>query len=891
MSWIDGLKQRLRMTLRRRVVERELSEELRYHRERDAEQDSTRGVPAGDVRRAGALRFGGEDVVREAVRDEWTWSPLRGLDQDVRQGVRRLAQHPGFAIVALATLALGIGANAVIFSLVRSVLLEPLPYGAADRIVHIWDRAAGLSEDTWLSDRELLEYRAATRGFAALASYTDFQANLTEGEEPERVRAGAVTANLFDVLGVVPSHGRVFAEAEDVPGNGVVVIGHELWQRRLGGAASVLGRSIRVNGQPRTVIGIMPASFRLPLDYREARPTELWIPAAIDATQELSWGNRSNYIVGLLAAGVTAAQADEEIDAAMRTWCAAGILDNECVNDGGNRDAVPLNALLFRGVRPALLLLFGAVVLVLLIACANVAHLLLARADARRREVATQAALGASRLRIARQLLVESGVLAVAGAAAGVACAWVGLRVALAVTPVQVIRARAVELDGAVIGFTAFLALATTLLAGAAPALQLARVDVAQVLRGGRGDASPIRRGVRRGLVVLETALSVILVMGAVLLARTFAELRRIDLGYETEQRLTMRVVLPATDYPEGAQVAAFFERLLDRVRALPGVESAAAGRILPLSGTIGDWSITLEHRTTLPGENPNGDWQVVTPGYFETLGMHRVAGRFLTPADGVGGRMVAVVNETMADRYWRGRDPVGQRFHLGTGDQPWIEIVGVARDVRHNAVVEDQRAEMFLPHAQFGRATGGGTPPRGMSLVLHTRGEPLALAGAVREQVRALDASLPVSEIRTMDDIAAGAVAQPRFTSMLFGAFGALSLGLAAIGLYGVISYMAARRTRELGIRLALGARGRSVEAMVVREGVNLALAGVALGVLGALWATRYLASQLYGVEALDPATFVTVPLVLLGVAATASYLPARRAARISPTVALRTE
>jgi putative ABC transport system permease protein len=891
MSWIDGVRQRLRMVLRRRQVERELAEELRFHHDRDAEQDMARGVAGPEVRRTGALRFGGEDVVREAVRDEWTWAPFRGFGQDVRQGVRRLVQRPGFAIVALSTLALGIGANAAIFSLVRSVLLEPLPYGAADRIVHVWDRAAGLTEDTWLSQRELLEYRAATRGFEALAGYTDFLANLTDGEEPERVRAGSVTANLVDVLGGAPAHGRVFTVAEDVPGNSVVVIGHALWQRRLGGSASVLGQTIRVNGEPRTVIGIMPASFRLPLDYREDRPTELWIPDAIDATQELSWGNRSYYLAGLLAPGVTVAQADAELDAAMRAWCAAGILDNECVNDGGNRDAVPLQALLFRGVRPALLLLFGAVALVLLIACANVAHLLLARADSRRREVATQAALGASRFRIARQLLIESGVLAVIGGAAGVACAWVGLRVALAVTPVQVIRARTVELDATVIGFTALLALATTLLAGAAPALQLARVDVAQALRGGRGDASPMRRGVRRGLVVLETALAVVLVVGAVLLARTFAELRRIDLGYDTDRRLTMRVVVPASDYPDGAQVAAFFAGLLDRVRALPGVESAAAARIVPLTGTIGDWTITLEQRETRPGENPNGDWQVVTPGYFETLGMTLVAGRFLTPADDGDGRMVAVVNETMAARYWPNTDAVGQRFHLGTLDQPWIEIVGVARDVRHNAVVEDQRAEMYLPHAQFGRATGGGTPPRGMSLVVRTRGEPLALVAAVREQVRALDPSLPVSEVRTLDEIAAGAVAQPRFTSMLFGVFGALSLGLAAIGLYGVIAYTAARRTREMGIRIALGARGRSVEGLVVREGVALALAGAGLGVLGALWATRFLAGQLYGVDPLDPVTFVAVPLVLLAVAATASYLPARRAARISPIVALRTE
>ncbi|MGH7507335.1 MAG: FtsX-like permease family protein, partial [Longimicrobiales bacterium] len=524
------------------------------------------------------------------------------------------------------------------------------------------------------------------------------------------------------------------------------------------------------------------------------------------------------------------------------------------------------------------------------IACANVAHLQLARSDARRREVATQVALGASRSRIVRQLLVESGLLAALGAMAGVGLAWIGLRAALALTPVQVIRSRSVELDPTVLAFTALLALMTTVLAGVAPALQLARVDAARTLSGGRGDISVMRRRIRRGLVVFETALSVVLVISAALLARSFAQLRRVDLGYTTAERLTLRLAVPEADYPDGAQVAAFYDRLLGHVRGLPGVEAAAAARILPLNGTIGDWSITLEYRPRRPGENPNGDWQVVTPGYFETIGMSLVAGRFLTSADGIDGRMVAVINETMAARYWPGRNALGQRFHLGTRDQPWIEIVGIARDVRHNAVIEDPRAEMYLPHAQFGRATGG-SPPRGMSLVIRAAGDPLALVPAVREQVRLLDPRLPLSEIRTMDDVAADALAQPRFTSTLIAVFAMLSLALAGIGLYGVLSFTAARRTREIGIRMALGANRGSVAGLVMGEGVALAGAGAVIGLLAAVWATRFLDSQLYGVSPLDPLTFAIVPVVLIGVAAVASYLPARRAARVSPVVALRTE
>jgi predicted permease len=352
-----------------------------------------------------------------------------------------------------------------------------------------------------------------------------------------------------------------------------------------------------------------------------------------------------------------------------------------------------------------------------------------------------------------------------------------------------------------------------------------------------------------------------------------------------------MQLALPAADYADGALVAGFYEQLLDRVRALPGVDAAAAARILPLTSTIGDWSITLEHRESRPGENPNGDWQVVTPGYFETMGLALVRGRFLTAADDGDGRMVAVINETMAERYWPDRNALGQRFHLGTLDQPWIEIVGIARDVRHNAVVEEPRAEMYLPHVQFGRATGGGMPPRAMSLVVRTAGDPLALLPPVREQIRALDPRLPVSDVRTFDDVTSTALAQPRFTSTLIALFAALSLLLAGIGLYGVLSFAAARRTREIGIRMALGARRGSVAGLVLGEGVGLAAAGAAIGLIAAAASTRLIAGQLYGVAPLDPVTFAAVPLILIAVAALASYLPARRATRVNPLVALRTE
>ncbi len=807
------------------------------------------------------------------------------LLQDLRHGLRKLLRRRGFTAIAVLTLALGIGANTAIFSLVRDILIEPLPYESPERLVMVWQRTAP-SDVTWLSEREVLEYRAATRSFEHVAAYTDFAANLTEGTEPERVLGAAVTGNVFDALGGSPALGRALTAEDDAPGqDGVVVVGWHLWQRRWGGEPDLVGRTIRVNGVPRLVLGVMPPDFRLPLDYREERPTELWIPAAIDPAQDLPWGDRSYHIVARLRSGVSPAVADADLAAAMRGWCEAGFLDDECAQTP--RQAVPLDELILGGVRPPLLVLFGAVALVLLIACANVANLLLARSDARRREIATQAAIGAARGRLARQLLTETGLIAGAGAILGVALGWGGLRALLTMMPVSVIRMRGVGLDPTVLAFTAFLAVATTLLAGLAPALELSRADLASLAgAGGRADAAPTRRRVRRGLVVAETALAVVLVIGAGLLARSFIALRAVELGYDTADRLTLRTTLPGTDYPDAAGVVGFYEQHIAGIDGLPGVRSAGAARRLPLTSTIGDWSITVEGRPDLADQNPNGDWQVVTPGYFETMGMTLVDGRFLTDADRGDGVPVALVNGTMAARYWPG-GALGQRFHLGTLDQPWITIVGVTRNVRHNAVIEEPRAEMYIPHAQFPLQTGYA--PSGMTIVVWTAGSPAALTAAVREQIRALDPTLPVAEVRTMDAVAGNALAQQRFSAALLGLFATLAMVLAAIGLYGVISYAVARRTHELGIRVALGATRAAVVRLVLREGAAMVEAGVALGLLGAMALTRLLAGQLYVVAPVDPLTFTAVPAALALVALLATFLPARHAARVSPMEALR--
>lgn len=803
--------------------------------------------------------------------------------REIRYAARRLVRRPAFASVAILTLALGIGANTAVFSLVESVLLEPLPYSNPDRLVVVWQRGAQ-SDVTWLSAREVLEYRTATRSFAEIAAYTAIAASLTEGAEPERVRAAAVTPNLFAALGVRALHGRGLAAQPANAADDEVVIGWGLWQRRWGGAPDLVNGTIRVNGTPRRVVGIMPPDFRLPLDYREERATELWIPAAIDPAANLPWGDRSYHIVARLAPGVTLARADADVDAAMRGWCDAGLLGNECETPA-MRDAVPVDELVTGRLRPALLLLFGAVGLILLLACANVANLLLAHGDARRRELAIRTALGARQREIVGQLLTESALIAFAGAALGVALAALGLRALVAATPIHLIRARGVDLDPAVLAFTALLAIAATLLAGLVPALQLARPDL-RALPGTRGDAAPVRRGLRRALVMLQTAIAVVLVIGAVLLTRSFVALRAIDLGFDTDHRLTIRLALPVASYGEPSSVPAFYAQLIERIEALPGVRSAAAARILPLTGTIGDWSITIEGQPRSPRENPNGDWQVITPGYFETMGMTLVAGRFPNDADHAGATPVAVVNETMARRYWPD-GALGKRFHLGTLNQPWLTIIGITRDVRHNAVVEEPRAEMYLLHSQY--AAHIGAPSRGMTLVVHTSRDAAALTAAVRGGVRALDPTLPVSDVRTFDEIARTALAPQRFSAGLFALFAGIALLVATVGLYGVVSYMAARRTREMGIRMALGATRASVSRLVLGEGALTAGLGIIGGVAVALLLSRLIASQLYGVTPLDPLTFVTVPVLLILVALLAAYLPARRAASVSPAIAMR--
>ena len=793
-------------------------------------------------------------------------------------------------LLALLTLALGIGANTAIFSLVSTVLLRPLPYGEPERLVVIWKPGEEQSV-THISAQEGYSYARDAETFERIGYYTDGNLHLTGGAEPERVRGAYTTAGVFEALRVPAEVGRTIGPADDIPGaNQAVLLGYGLWQRRFGGDPGIVGQTIQVNGQGRTVIGVMPSWFRLPLDYGEELPTELWLPAGLDPASLGGWGSRSYIAFGRLKPGVTPERATAELDQIAEGWLDAGYMQRQR-EFTLHREAMPMQQFLTGGVKTTLLVLFGAVGFVLLIACVNVANLLLAKADSRRREIAVRSALGASRTRVVGQLLTESAVLSTTGAVLGLAVAVAGMKLLEWLRPAGLPRIDEVGLSIPALAFTAGLALLTGVLFGLAPALQLSHTDLTGVLKeGGRGGtAGRARQRFRRGLVVLEMAFSVVLVVGAGLLIRSFIALNQVDLGFDDRNILTLRTSLPSATYAADGDVIAFYQRVLDQIEQQPGVEQAAAVRILPLSGHIGDWSITIEGKPTQPGENPNGDWQVVTPGYFETMGIRLAKGRTFTEQDRADAPLVAIINQTMADRYWPGEEVLGKRFSLGAQQPAMVTIVGVTQAVRHEAVLETPRQEMYLVHSQFPREVQFA--PRGMTLVIKTASDPRAMAGPVREIIRQIDPNLPVAEVRSLSQVTSDALSQPRFTALLLGIFAAVALVLAAVGIYGTISLLVAQRAHEIGIRMALGANRASILGMILSQGMGLAAAGVAAGLAAAALLTRVMERLIYGVGRLDPVTFGLVPLVLGAVALAACATPARRAAALDPVETLRRE
>jgi putative ABC transport system permease protein len=801
---------------------------------------------------------------------------MRSLLQDVRYAVRRLLKSPGFALVAVGALTLGIGANTAIFSVVNSVLLRPLPYPEPEQLVQVWESRPRMNMPrSEVAPHEFLAWAERSQSFRQLAANDLTEYNLTGRGEPERVTGALVTAGYFPLFGVSPAQGRTFLAEEDQPGkDNVVVLGHELWRSRFNSDPSVVGQSVSLDGVPCTVVGVMPRGFRLPDGAGLARPIAFTVEDRAKA------GSHFLNVYGRLKEGVALAQAGGE----MATVAGRVEQDFGDVNAGHRVVLVPLHEQVVGGARTALLVLLGAVGLVLLIACANVANLLLARAAGRRREVAVRAALGASRWRIVRQLLAESVLLSALGGAAGLLLAVWGVDLLVSLDPTGVQRAGEVTLDWRVLGFTFGLSLLTGLLFGLAPALQASKADFNESLKEGGRSAQGLGRSRLRGaLVVSEVALTLVLLVGAGLLVKSFRQLLAVDSGLDPHGVLTLDVSLPQAKYAERQQITSFYERLIEQAAALPGVEAAGAVSVLPLAGNDNSNFVQIEGRPPQPaGQALRAGRRNVSADYFRALGIPVKRGRAFNASDAKDAPPVVVINESLARSFFAGEDAVGKRIRTGE-KSPWVEVVGVVGDVRHRGLDVETRPEMFFPHLQ--------TPSRQMTLVVRAAGDPAALAGPLRVRVRELDRDQPVGNVKTMETWVAESVASRRFSVLLLGVFACVAAGLAALGLYGVVSYSVAQRTHEIGLRVALGARPRDVLRLVIRQGMTLTLLGTAVGLLAALALTRVMSGLLFGVGATDLATFVAVPLMLLTVALLACYLPARRATKVDPMVALRHE
>jgi putative ABC transport system permease protein len=791
---------------------------------------------------------------------------------DLRFALRALRRHPAFTAMVVLTLALGIGANTAIFSVVNGVLLRALPYPDPDRLVIVFGKYEAFGH-TGVSLPDYLDWRAGSADVAELAAVTTTSLNLTGSGVPERTAGAVATSNFFRTLGLAPTLGRGFTpEEERGSAPKVVVLGHDFWRRQYAGDPAVLGRTVTLNGTVRTVVGVAPAGLAYP------EGIDVWLPLRTDTTLN----RRAEFleVIGRVKPGVTLERARQRI-----VDVNAGLQQQYPeTNATFLSDVVSMKEEMVGSARPAILVFMGAVGLVLLVACANVANLLLARAASREREVAIRVALGANRRRVFAQLLAESLVLALAGGAGGLLLADLGVRALKASEFDAVPRLGDVGIDARVLGFTIVLSLATGVLFGLAPALRLAREDLQDALRGGgRSMTGAARERRTRGALVLsEVALAVVLLVGAGLLLRSFEQMQGIKPGFDADRVMTMRVALPVAIYQRDDQVRTFWSSLLARVQTLPGVRSAGLSNTVPMAG-VGYASFSIEGVPDAP-EGVMQDVQpyAVTPEYFRTMGVTLARGRLLEPRDVTGGQMVAVVNQEMVRKFYGGRDPIGSRVTLGDTTQ-YMTVVGVVNDVRQEGLTAAPYSQIYWPLDQDVR--------RSIVVVVRTAGDPTSVVGGVRAAVRDLDPQLPVYDVRTMEERVATTIARPRVTAVLVGVFAATALLLAAIGIYGVVSYTVAQRTRELGVRMALGAPAAGVLRLVVGQGMLPAVGGVVVGLAGAWAAARVLGSLLYGVSASDPWTFAGVALFLLMVALVATWLPARRATRVDPVIALRAE
>ncbi len=811
---------------------------------------------------------------------------MEALWQDLKYGARMLAKSPGFTLVAVIALGLGIGANTAIFSVVNAVLIRSLPFRNPDRLVMVWEnnRPRGRDQNV-ISPANYQDWRDQNTVFDSMAAMFDSRTNLTGVDDPEELATQLVEPNFFDLLGTSAALGRTFNLDEGQPGKDqVVVLSQGLWKRRFGGDPGIVGKAIKLGGRDFTVVGIAPSGLQLIIRQGSltGKQAQLWMPLGLSPASRVRRG-RSIMAIARLKPGVTLGQAQAEMDGI------AAHLEQQYVdfNTGWGVNLVPLQDQLVGAIRPALLVLLGAVAFVLLIACANVANLLLARAATRQREIAIRTALGAGRGRIVRQLLTESTVLAAFGGLLGLWLAMWGVDLLLALTPKDLTGLKDVGIDYRVLGFTMAVSVLTGVLFGLAPALEASRPNLNESLKeGGRGAVTGGRSHRWRSVfVVVEVALAMVLLIGAGLMIRSFARLQSVDPGFDSKNLLTVRLLLPSSKYGQDSQLLGFFKQLVERLQSLPGVRSAGAISVLPFGSGGAATSIEVEGRPAPPpGQDLVGDVRVVDGGYFGTMGIPLLQGRTFTERELAQETHVVIINEAMAREFFPGEDPIGKRVTIAMKKENVPnEIIGVVRDVRHKDLETPARAMTYWPYPELTYS--------GLTLVVRTESEPLALADAIRREVLALDKDQPIADISTMEHLLSDSVSGARFSTMLLSVFAGLALLLAAVGIFGVMSYGVSERTHEIGVRMALGAQASHVLALVVRQGMVLTLVGIVIGLVAAFGVTRVMASLLYGVSPTDPLTFAAISVLLASVALLASYLPARRATKVDPMIALRYE
>jgi len=879
--WIVTLRLRLRSLFRREQVEQDLSEELHYHLDKKTQEYLAAGLSLDEARPKALREFGGVELSKENCRDTRRVSYIQDLLQDLGFGLRMLRNSPAFAIVAILTLALGIGANTAIFSVIHGVLLRPLPFPKQDQLMILFEKNndGTRSNTSWATFMDWNRLNHSFTGVAAVSLWSPTYVGVHDAETLIGFRA---SSTFFDLMGVKLERGRNFLPSEDVRGNNfVVILSYGFWQRTFGGDPGIVGKSVELGTRAYTVVGVLPADFPSVLSFDPRKPADIYTPLAYDATLPYACRDcRHLRAIARLRDGLPIAEAEAE----MNQISANLFREYPTAYSASGVTLTPLKDYLVGGVKTALWILLGSVGFVLLIACVNVANLLLAWAARRQREVALRAALGARRARMVRQFLTESLLLSLLGGAFGLFLAWGGVAVLRRVGLANLPRLQNVQIDAWTFVFTFSISLVTGLVFGLLPAFRASRLDLIEALKEtGKSTAGKERHRLRSVLVFADVALALLLLTGAGLMMKSFVRLLEVNPGFDPSHTLTLTLSLWGPKSADAPAIA-FFDQVLERVQALPGVESAGIVSQLPLGGNLDMYGVHVEGKSLAnPEEDPSADRYSITPGYLRAMRIQLLGGREFDERDVRTSPMVALVNESMARQFWPGEDPVGKRFRMGDTKGPWKTVVGVVGDVLHKGLDAPHSIQVYLPNTQFTDSM--------VVLAVRTSNDPRSLAAAVRSEIAALDPQVPISEVATMDEVVSASVANQRFGALLFLLFGAIALVLTAVGIYGVISYGVAQRTHEIGIRLALGAKRREVLSMVVSEALKPALLGAALGLSAAFGLTRLLTRLLYNVKPTDPLVFAGVLLLLISVALLASYIPARRATRVDPMVALRYE